>query len=189
MPDDQRLRQELIRFADEVPVDTDDGLGSVLATGRARIRRRRTAALLAVPVAVALVVVTVVVWAGAGGPRDRTAPASPPSRITGTWQRAVVAEDSLPAEASGTWTMVLTSDGGLTLVAPDAWTTGFGQPTGVYRRSGDALRTNVFASELCGGAAGAYSFTADLQRLDLAPSSEPCTARRAVLAGTWERAP
>jgi hypothetical protein len=188
MPDDQRLRQELIRFADEVPVDTDGGLGSVLAAGRARVRRRRTAALVGIPVAVALVVVTVVVWAG-GAPRHQGAPASHPSRITGTWQRTVATEQGLPAEAPGTWTMVLTSDGGLTLVAPDAWTARYGQPTGIYRRSGDALRTNVFASELCGGAAGAYSFTADLQRLDLAPSSEPCIARRAVLAGSWERAP
>ncbi len=189
MPDDLFLRRELMRFADDIPVDTEDALAAVLARGRARVRRRRAAALAGIPLAVALIVVTAAVWAGGAAPREQGAPASHPSRITGTWQRTVAAEAPLPAEAAGTWTMVIASDGALTLVPPYAWTDRYGQLTGVYRRSGDALRTNVFASELCAGAAGTYSLTADLQRLALRASTEPCAARQAVLAGRWDRAP
>jgi hypothetical protein len=138
-----------------------------------------------------VVVSGVLVAGGTIGPRETGRPAAEVtgSRLTGSWVRVLAAEEAPTGDATGAWTMVLGADGAVTLVPPVAWSTEHFQPTGVYLRAGDGLRTNVFASEACAGSAGAYSFTVDHATLDLSASLDPCPLRVAVLDGRWERSP
>jgi hypothetical protein len=192
MLDDQEIRRQLISYADGIGVDADADLDRVLDAASARTgRSRRVALLTAVPLLVALVVGAVLLGENVIGRRDADRPATEVtgSRLTGTWMRSVVAQDPVPAEAAGTWTLVLGADGAVTLVPPEAWSLQHSQPNGVYVRSGDAFRTNVFAGESCAGEAGEYSFSVDFASLDLSASVEPCDLRAALLEGRWERGP
>jgi hypothetical protein len=191
MLDDQQLRRRLVDYARGVDVDADEDLARVLDTGRHRAVRGRIALLVAIPLIVVLAVGGVVLALGGGGRPDGGTTAAVPgeSRLTGTWVRTLVAEGSVPGEAAGTWTMVLADDGAMTLVPPEAWAVANSRPNGVYVRTGDALRTNVFAGEVCGGEAGEYSLTVDHAALDLSASVDTCPLREAVLDGRWERAP
>jgi hypothetical protein len=191
MLDDQQIRRELLDYAHDVDVDADADLARVLDTRRRRAVRSRIALLAAIPLVVVLVVGGVLAALGTGGRPGGPDTAALPteSRLTGTWQRTLIAEDSVPADAAGTWTMVLGADGTMSLVPPEAWAAANFTPNGVYVRSGDSLRTNVFAGESCGGVAGEYSLTVDQADLDLSASVDSCALREAVLDGRWERAP
>jgi hypothetical protein len=192
MPDDQQIRRQLVAYAQGVEVDADADLDRVLGAASTRaVRSRRVAVLTAIPLIVAVVVGGVLLISGTFGQQalDRPATQGTESRLTGTWVRTPVAEGALSAEAAGTWTMVLGADGALTIVPPEAWSAGNFQPNGSYDRTGDGLRTNVFASESCAGEAGEYSFTVGHATLDLRASIDSCALRVAVLDGRWERGP
>ena len=192
MLDDQHIRRQLVDYAQGVGVDTDADLNRVLDTASARaVRTRRIALLTAIPLLVAAVVGGVLLVSGTYRQQDPARPAAQgtESRLTGTWVRTLVAGGEFPAEATGTWTMILGADGAVTVVPPEAWSVINSQPNGVYDRTGDGFRTNVFSSESCGGEAGEYSFTVGHATLDLRASIDSCALRVAVLDGRWERGP
>jgi hypothetical protein len=191
---DRRLREGLDRSSSAIEERPFDGvLDGVVARGRRRRRVRRVAAgTLALAALIAAVVIAPKAL-DAIRSLGETRPASPQQllrQIAGTYAFTVDRADGAVEEfdLAGTWTISLLPTGAMMITPPPAYLRSWDQPTGdVFTVAADTIRTNAL-SRLCTSRIGTYTWVLRDDRLTLAPVSDDCAARRALLTNTnWVR--
>jgi hypothetical protein len=191
---DRRLREGLDRSSSAIEERSFDRvLDGVVARGRRRRRVRRVAAgALALAAAVAIVVIAPKAL-DAIRSLGETRPASPQQllrQIAGTYTIEVDRSDSTieAFDLAGTWTIRLLPTGAMRITPPPAYLRSWDRPTGdVFTVATDTLRTNALG-RLCASSIGTYTWFLHDDRLTLAPVTEDCVARRALLTNTtWVR--
>jgi hypothetical protein len=191
---DRRLREGLDRSSSAIEERSFDGvLDGVVARGRRRRRVRRVAAgTLALAALIAAVVIAPKAL-DAIRSLGETRPASPQQllrQIAGTYAFTVDRADGAVEEfdLAGTWTISLLPTGAMMITPPPAYLRSWDQPTGdVFTVAADTIRTNAL-SRLCTSRIGTYTWVLRDDRLTLAPVSDDCAARRALLTNTnWVR--
>jgi hypothetical protein len=191
---DIRLRGGLERSSSAIEEPfVDHVLDGVVTRGRRQRRARRiVAATLALAAAAATVVIAPKA-VDAVRSIGETKPASPQQlmrQIAGTYSIEVDRADSAVQafDLAGTWTINLLPTGAMMITPPPAFLRSWDQPTGdVFTVAGDTLRTNALG-RLCTSRIGTYTWDLRDDRLTLAPVTEDCAARRALLTNTtWVR--
>lgn len=191
---DRRLRQGLDRSSSAIEERSFDRvLDGVVARGRRRRRVRRVAAgTLALAALIASVVIAPKAL-DAIRSFGETKPASPQQllrQIAGTYTIEVDRSDSAieALHMAGTWTISLLPTGAMMITPPPAYLRLWDQPTGdVFAVAADTIRTNALG-RLCTSSIGTYTWVLRDDRLTLAPVTDDCAARRALLTNaTWVR--
>jgi hypothetical protein len=190
---DLRLRDGLDRSSSAIEERSlDHVLDGVVTRGR---RRRRARRIVAGTLALAAAVGTVVI-----GPKaidairsfGETKPASPQHllrQIAGTYSIQVGPSGGAVEafDMAGRWTVSLLPTGSMRITPPPAYLRTWDPPTGdVFTVAADTLRTNALG-RLCASSIGTYTWFLYDDRLSLAPVTEDCAARRALLTLTWVR--
>ena len=190
---DRRLREGLDRSSSAIEERSFDRvLDGIVALGRRRRRVRRVAAgTLALAALIAAVVIAPKAL-DAIRSLGETRPASPQQllrQIAGTYTIKVDPSGGA-VEAfnmAGTWTVSLLPTGAMRITPPPAHLRSWDQPTGdVFNVAADTLRTNALG-RLCTSSIGTYTWFLHEDQLTLAPVSDDCAARRALLTATWVR--
>src|SRR6266545_4157317 len=182
---DRRLREGLDRSSSAIEERSFDRvLDGVVARGRRRRSARRVAAGT---LALAALIAAVVIAPKALAAIRRFGETRPASRqdllrqVAGTY---TIEEFAL----AGTWTISLLPTGAMMITPPPAYLRSWDQPTGdVFTVAADTFRTNALG-RLCTSSIGTYTWVLRDDRLTLAPVTEDCAARRALLTTTtWVR--
>jgi len=191
---DRRLREGLDRSSSAIEERSFDRvLEGVVARGRGRRRVRRVAAgTLALAALIAAVVIAPKAL-DAIRSLGETKPASPQQllrQIAGTYTIEVDRSDSAVEafDMAGTWTISLLPTGAMMITPPPAYLRSWEQPTGdVFTLAADTFRTNALG-RLCTSSIGTYTWFLHDEGLTLAPVTDDCVPRRALLTNTtWVR--
>jgi hypothetical protein len=191
---DLRLRDGLDRASSAIEERlTDQVLDGVVARGRRRRRIRRVAAgALALAVVIGIVVIAPKALDAVRSFREKK-PASPQQllrQIAGTYTAETDQSDSAieALDMAGTWTISLLPTGAMIIAPPPAYLRSWDQPTGdEFTVAADTIRTNALV-HLCSSSIGTYTWVLRDDRLTLAPVTDDCLARRALLTNTiWIR--
>jgi hypothetical protein len=191
---DRRLKEGLDRSSSAIEERSFDRvLDGVVARGR---RRRRVGHVVAWTLAVAALIAAVVIAPKALDAirsLGETRPASPQQllrQIAGTYTIEVDRADRAVEkfDMAGTWTISLLPTGAMMITPPPAYLRLWDQPTGdVFTVAVGTIRTNALG-RLCTSSIGTYTWVLRDDRLTLAPVSDDCAARRALLTNTtWVR--
>jgi hypothetical protein len=190
---DRRLREGLDRSSSAIEERLFDRvLEGVVARGRRRRRVRRIAAgTLALAALIGAVVIAPKAL-DAIRSIGETRPASPQDlmrQIAGTYtievDRSGGAVEAF--DMAGTWRVRLLPTSAMKIMPPPTYLRSWDPPTGdVFTVAADRLRTNALG-RLCLGSIGTYTWFLHDDRLSLAPVTEDCAARRALLTLTWVR--
>jgi hypothetical protein len=189
---DRRLRQGLDRSSSAIEERSFDlVLDGVIARGRRRRRVRRVAAgTLALAALIAAVVIAPKAL-DAIRSLGETRPASPQDlmrQIAGTYTIEVDRSGGAieAFDMAGTWTVSLLPTGAMRITPPPEYLQSWDQPTGdVFNVTAAMLRTNALDHRCT--SIGTYTWFLHDEQLTLAPVTEDCAARRALLTATWVR--
>jgi hypothetical protein len=191
---DRRLREGLDRSSSAIEERLFDRvLEGVVARGRRRRRVRRIAAGTLALAALIGAVLIVPKALDAIRSLGETRPASPQDlmrQFAGTYTIEVDRSDSAveALDMAGTWTITLLPTGAMRIAPPPAYLRSWDQPTGdEFTVAADTIRTNALG-HLCSSSIGTYTWVLRDDRLTLAPVTDDCLARRALLTNTiWIR--
>jgi len=187
MPLDDRVKSALERSTTVVDPDVRRDLATVRRRTRQLVVRQRIGGgMLAVALLAAAVFlgprILDVIGSQRGRPADRPTPPSPLA-LVGSFRVDLsgAGEPLLSEDLDGAWTMEFGDDGTVVWNAPPGSGISEGLPRDTFQHSGSTIVTTAFASELCGGGVGTYTWTRAGSSITFEVVADTCEVRQAIL--------